>query len=44
MVVGEKNRCVRITIPGASAAPFRGGSEDRHGQFQGQSKGRSPGV
>ncbi len=23
-VVGEKNRCVRITAPGACAAPFRG--------------------
>ena len=25
MVVGEKNRCIRISAPGAGEAPFRGG-------------------
>jgi hypothetical protein len=30
---------IRITAPGACAAPFRGASEDRQGQFQGQSPG-----
>ena len=35
MIVSEKNRCVRISVPGSRAAPFRGGFEGLAGTISG---------
>jgi hypothetical protein len=44
IVVGDKNRCFRISDSGARAMLVRGDSQGRQGQFQGQLWGQSPGV